>query len=251
MREVTVAMSARAVARERAIEAEQLLTDLCQEIADGKPWFVAILQTIARWPLPEETVGKRHYRYLIGGEAFDWLLLAERLCEAVGDLIPREEHEALLFFGQLPLDLSEEEFRRLMGHAKYRAHLNYLYGVTLEEILHLVVEEAVYKEQRSRVWENHLSVGEEAFQRLYGHARQDLLRQFRQEQGIADDTTISLTEAKEFSYWLFKYRLRYCDPARVASDTRRALSMLRRLEPCRARCLSNTLREPPSVIEVP
>jgi len=244
-------MSARAVARERPIEAEQLLADLCQEIADGKPWFIALMQTIARWPLPEEKVGKRHYRYLIAGEAFDWLLLAERLCEAVGDLIPREEHEALLFFGQLPVDLSEEEFRRLIGHAKYRAHLNYLYGVTLEETLHLVVEEDAYKEQRSRVWENHLSVDEEAFQRLYGHARQDLLRQFRQEQGIADDTTISLTEAKEFTYWLFKYRLRYCDPARVASDTRRALSMLRRLEPCRARCLSNTLREPPSVIEVP
>jgi len=243
-------MSARA--GEKSIEAEQLLTNLCQEVTDGKPWFIALLQAIARWPLPEETVGKRHYRYLVGSEAFDWLLLAERLCEAVGDLIPREEHEPLVFFGQLPLDLNEEEFRRLMGHAKYRAHLNYLYGVTLEELLQLVIEDDVCKEQRSRVWEdNHLSVDEEACQRLYGCPRQDLLCQFRQEQGIADDTTISLTEAKEFTYWLFKYRLRYCDPAKVASDTRRALSMLRRLEPCRARCLSNALREPPSVIEVP
>jgi hypothetical protein len=244
-------MSGRAVAKEGPIEAEQLLTELCQQVADGKPWFIALLQAIARWPLPEETVGKRHYRYLVGGEAFDWLLLAERLCEAVSDLIPREEHEALVFFGQLPLDLSEEEFRRLMGHAKYRAHLNYLYGVALEEMLHLVVEEDVYKEQRSRVWENHLSVEEEAFQRLYGRSRQDLLCQFRQEQGVAETATISLTQAKEFTYWLFKYRLRYCDPARVASDTRRALGMLRRLEPCRARCLSNALQEPPSVIEVP
>ncbi len=244
-------MSARAVAREEPTEAEQLLADLYQEVANGKPWFIVLLQTIARWPLPEETVGKRHYRYLVGGEAFDWLLLAERLCEAVSDLIPREEHEALLFFGQLPLDLSEEEFRRLMGHAKYRAHLNYLYGVTLEEMLQLVFEEDIYKEQRSRVWENHLSLDEEAFGRLYGHPRQELLCQFRREQGIGEDTAISLAEAKEFTYWLFKYRLRYCDPARVASDTRRALGMLRRLEPCRARCLSNTLREPPSVIEVP
>jgi hypothetical protein len=244
-------MSARAVAREKSIEAEQLLTDLCQEVADGKPWFIALLQAIARWPLPEETVGKRHYRYLVGGEAFDWLLLAERLCEAVGDLIPRQEHEALLFFGKPPLDLSEEEFRHLMGHAKYRAHLNYLYGVTLEEMLHLVVEEDVRKEQRSRVWENHLSVDEEAFQQLYGRSRQDLLCQFRREQGIEETDTVSLMEAQEFTYWLFKYRLRYCDPARIASDIRRALSMLRRLEPCRARCLGNAFREPPSVIQVP
>jgi hypothetical protein len=244
-------MGARSEAREEPTEAQQLLTDLCREVANGKPWFIALLQAIARWPLPEETVGKRHYRYLVGGEAFDWLLLAERLCEAVSDLIPREEHEALLFFGQLPMDVSEEEFRRLMGHAKYRAHLNYLYGVTLEEMLQLVFEEDVYKEQRSRVWENHLSVDEAAFRHLYGHPRQELLCQFRREQGIPEDTTISLAEAKEFTYWLFKYRLRYCDPARVASDTRRALSMLRCLEPCRARCLSNALRDPPSVIEVP
>lgn len=244
-------MSARAVAREESIEAKQLLTDLRREVADGKPWFIALLQAIARWPLPEETVGKRHYRYLVGGEAFDWLLLAERLCEAMGDLIPRKEHEPLVFFGQPPLDLSEEEFRRLMGHAKHRAHLNYLYGVTLEEMLQLVIEDDVYKEQRSRVWGNHLSADEEGCQRLYGRRRQDLLCQFRREQGMADGTTISLTEAKEFTYWLFKYRLRYCDPARVASDTRRALGMLRRLEPCRARCLSNGLPEPPSVIEVP
>jgi hypothetical protein len=244
-------MSARAVAREEPIDAEQLLANLCQEIADGKPWFIALMQAIARWPLPEETIGKRRYRYLVGGEAFDWLLLAERLCDALGELIPQEEHEALLFFGQPPLDLSEEEFRRLMGHAKYRAHLNYLYGVTLEEMLHLVIEEDVSKEQRSRVWENHLSVDEEAFQHLYGRARQDLLCQFRQEQGMADHATVSLAETKEFTYWLFKYRLRYCDPARVACDTRRALAMLRRLEPCRARCLGNTLREPPSIIEIP
>jgi len=118
-------------------------------------------------------------------------------------------------------------------------------------MLHLVIEEDVRKEQRSRVWENHLSVDEEAFQRLYGRSRQDLLCQFRQEQGIGETDTVSLMEAKEFTYWLFKYRLRYCDPARVACDIRRALSMLRRLEPCRARCLSNVLREPPSVIEVP
>ena len=92
---------------------------------------------------------------------------------------------------------------------------------------------------------------EEAFQRLYGRSRQELFCQFRREQGITASTSISLTEAKEFTYWLFKYRLRYCDPARVASDTRRALGILRRLEPCRARCLSNALQEPPSVIEVP
>ncbi len=228
-----------------------VLASLRRELASGKSWFIALLEAIAQWPLAEETVGERHYRYLVGGEAFDWLLLAERLCEAVGGLIPREEQEALLFFGRPPLLLTEEEFRRLMGYAKYRAHLNYVYGITLEEVLQLVVEEDIYKEQRSRVWENHLHADEEAFQRIYGGPRQELWRLFRQERGLPQAVDIPLEEAKEFTYWLFKYRLRYCDPARVASDTRRALAMLRRLEPCRARAAGNSLAEPPSVIEIP
>jgi hypothetical protein len=33
---------------------------------------------------------------------------------------------------------------------------------------------------------------------------------------------------KEFTYWLFKYRLKHGDPARVASDTKKALEWLRR-----------------------
>ena len=40
-------------------------------------------------------------------------------------------------------------------------------------------------------------------------------------------------ELKEFTYWLFKYRLRTCAPPRVASDTTRGLERLRRLEALR------------------
>ena len=46
---------------------------------------------------PTGDVGGRTYRYLVGGEAFDWLLLAERLCDEIEDLIPDDEREALLF----------------------------------------------------------------------------------------------------------------------------------------------------------
>lgn len=235
----------------KAVEVEQLLADLRQQVAEGRPWGVALLETIARWPLAEETVSDRQYRYLVGGEAFDWLLLAERLCDAIAGLIPEEEQQALIFFGRLPLELTEDEVRRLMGYPKYRAHLNFVYGVILEEVLQLVAEEDVAKEQLSRVWENHRSVGDEAFQRIYGSSRQELLSAFRQERSLPSGPDMSLAEAKEFTYWLFKYRLRYCDPARVASDTRRAMAMLQRLEVCRRRALAGYIQEPPSVIEVP
>jgi hypothetical protein len=138
-----------------------------------------------------------------------------------------------------------------MGYPKYRAHLNFVYGVILEEVIQLVAEEDVAKEQRSRVWENHHSVGDEAFERIYGRSRQELLSAFREERGLPGGSDMTLAESKEFTYWLFKYRLRNCDPARVASDTRRAMVMLQRLEACRTRALAGYMQDPPSVIEIP
>ena len=242
-------MTKAAVSQQRTAAA--VLAELRQAVLDGRPWFIALLQAIAQWPLPEETVGDRHYRYLVGGEAFDWLLLAERLCEGLDGLIPAEEQEALLFFGRSPLDITEEEFRRLIGYAKYRAHLNYLYGVIVEEVLQLVVEEDLRKDQLSRAWEKHLPPDAEAFQHIYGGGQQELLQEFRQERRLSGAEDLSLAEAQEFTYWLFKRRLSWCDPARVASDTHRALTKLRRLEPCRTRAAGTLLQEPPRVIEMP
>jgi hypothetical protein len=242
-------MTKAAISQQRT--AAGVLAELRRAVTDGQSWFVALLQAIAQWPLPEEAVGDRCYRYLVGGEAFDWLLLAERMCETLDGLLPVEEQEALLFFGRPPLDITEQEFRRLIGHAKYRAHLNYLYGVIVEEVLQLVVEEDLRKEQLSRVWEKHLPPDAEAFQHIYGRGQQDLLREFRQERRLSEAEDLSLAEAQEFTYWLFKHRLRWCDPARVASDTRRALAKLRYLERYRPRAASALLQEPPPVIETP
>ena len=237
------------VSQERT--AAEVLGELRRAVMEGGTWFIALLQAIAQWPLPEETVGDRCYRYLVGGEAFDWLLLAERLCEALDGLLPPEEQEALLFFGRPPLDITEEEFRRLIGYAKYRAHLNYLYGVIVEEVLQLVVEDDLRKDQLSRVWEKHLPPDAEAFQHIYGRGQQELLREFRQERRLSEAADLSLAESQEFTYWLFKRRLRWCDPARVASDTRRALAKLRHLERCRTRAVGALLQDPPRVIETP
>jgi len=39
---------------------------------------------------------------------------------------------------------------------------------------------------------------------------------------------MSLAELKEFTYWLFKYRIKNTDKERVASDTRKALNWVNR-----------------------
>ena len=210
-------------------EDEEALDHLRQALASGADWFAALLEAIALWRRPEETVNGRRYRYLIEGEAFDWLLLAERLCEAA-DGLPTEEKEALLFFGRLPVELGEDQFKKLLGPAKHRAHLNYLYGVTVEEALQLAVEEELHKERRCHAWSADRRAQETAFERIYGRPREDLLADFRGARGLPQSDGITYGELKEFTYWLFKHRLRRCDPARVASDTRKALAQLSELE---------------------
>lgn len=201
-----------------------------QAIGDGQHWFEALLDAVGRWRLPEETVNGRSYQYLIGGEAFDWLLLAERLLDEAADLVPEQEREALLFDGRWPLDLEDEDFERRLGAAKYSAHLNYLYGVLVEEALQLHVEEEIHKEAYARAYGVDPREDESMYQRVYAKSLRELLAQYYEETGRLHIGEISYSEMKAFTYWLFKLRLRRQDKARVASDTRKGLGMLTRME---------------------
>lgn len=200
---------------------------------DPDSWFFAVMAAIRQWPAPEEVARGRSFRYLIGGEAFDWLLLAERLCEELHGLAPEDDVEALLFSGTPPVELDEDDWKTLLG-AKYRPHLNFVYGVHVESALHLAVCEEVHKEHQSRVWENG-HVDDEAFMRNYGRPRTELLADFWEDTGRQPTDKLSLTDLNEFTYWLFRYRVRTADPARVASDTRKGMAQLSRLNALRER----------------
>ena len=199
---------------------------LKQAISNGKHWYIALLEAIGLWTKAEESHNGRVYHYLIAGEAFDWLLLAERLCEAVDDLLPDDAKFALLFQDKPPLNLTTEKFKELIGSGKYHQYLNYFYGITVEEALILAVQEEVRKERRTLGYNNEPNATDEAYQRIYGATQAVLLKQFRREKGYPQPRSISLSELKEFTYWLFKYRLKQCDKAKVASDTKKALEKL-------------------------
>ncbi len=197
-------------------------------VTHGKHWYVALLEAVGRWDLTEETYKGREYRYLIADEAFDWLLLAERILDEVGYLAPEKETVELLFHGKPPIEITEEEFSGLLGETKYRAHLNFFYGVTVEESLITAVEEEAGKERRASPFSDNGLPREESYQRIYGSSFNDLLKCFRKEKGYPGRHSMGLSEAKEFTYWLFKYRLNNCDKARIASDTKKALNELSR-----------------------
>ena len=208
----------------------EVIKYLEQAITGGKHWYIALLEAIGLWTTAEENHNGHSYRYLIAGEAFDWLLLAERLCETVNGLLPEGEKIALLFHNEPPIRLTKEKFKELIGSSKYHQYLNYFYGITLEEALILVVQEEVRKEQRTLGYGNEHRVVNEVYRRIYGATKNILLKRFRREKGYPQLRYISLTELKEFTYWLFKYRLNLCDKAKVASDTKKALERLRRQE---------------------
>jgi hypothetical protein len=196
-------------------------------IAKGEHWYVALLKAMSRWTAAEEVLGDRRYRYLIGGEAFDWLLLAERLIDEIDETVTAEEREALLFHGHPPLEIDDEEFQALVGTPKYQAYLNYLYGIVVEEALQYAVEEEMAKERHAHVWA--VEAGS-SFPRIYGRTQDELLEEFQIERGLAVTDKMDYLDFKEFTYWLFKYRVRTGEGARVASDTRKGLAALSRLE---------------------
>jgi hypothetical protein len=199
-----------------------------QALGSGRHWYLALLESIGLWCSAEELYNERAYLYLIDGEAFDWLLLAERLCETVDASLPEDEKNALLFHGIPPLALNAGEVKQLIGDKKYGQYLNYFYGVTVEEALGMAVQEEIDKEKNVHVLGRLSDSSDELYLRIYDMARDALLEQFRLEKGYAHLKSTSLTELKEFSYWLFKYRLKRCEKARIASDTKKALTYLKR-----------------------
>lgn len=202
---------------------------LKREIAGGRHWYLALLGAIGLWTSAEERYNGRYYTYLIDGEAFDWLLLAERLSDTLKGYVPENELEALLFHGIPPLELDVSEVKDLIGDKKYATYLNYFYGITVEEALLLAVQAEVDKERHVQGLGRHHDSSGEAFRRIYNAERDELFKQFRQEKRLPKNASTTLDEMKQFTYWLFKYRFKRSEKARIASDTKKALDYLRRI----------------------
>ena len=199
------------------------------QLVEGMPWHRALLEAMGRWIPAEEWRNDRRYKYMVGGEAFDWLLLAERLCEEADGCISQWELERLLFHGFLPEPLAEDDLRELLGVSKYRAYLNFHYGVVLEEALQLAAEEYARKRHLAKGYSDSEELVEEAFRHLYTRTRTDLLAEFRTVARLGNRQGLNLSDLQEFTYWLHKWRVNYWDPARVAYDTRLAILRLEAL----------------------
>lgn len=217
----------------------QTIERLKSGIGKGRNWYLSLLEAVRLWTTLEEDYGGRHYQYLVDDEAFDWLMLTERLCEELDGLIPERERMNLLFHGIPPIELSKDEFQNLIGASKYQAHLNYFYGILVERFLLLSVMEDIRKKKRVLGVSNDNGVVDEAHHHVYGATQTALLRQFRKERRYPQLRSIRLSELNEFTYWLFKYRVKMRDKSCVASDTNKALTKLHEILALKAKPLGS------------
>ena len=234
-----------------------IVAQLRQRAGREESWHVALLQAMGQWSLARENVAGREWQYVIGSEALDGLVLAQRLCLEIPNVVPPYELKSLLFHGQWPERMSQERLRELIGPYRYTALLNFRYGVVVEEALQLVAEESIRKSRLARCYQDSDAVIEDAHRHLYGDTRTNLLAEFlRDSSGIwgVESNALLLTAWQEFTYWLFKRRVKKWHPARVASDTRRGLQRLRELQnphqpdPDEIDCFTGGSFEPPAAL---
>ncbi|MQF86380.1 MAG: hypothetical protein FI734_02810 [SAR202 cluster bacterium] len=207
-----------------------ILQEMKDSIASGVPWALAVLIAMGKWSTPSETIDNTELQYFIAGEAFDWLLLAERLLREIPEEnVVESEKEKLLFEGILPDYITNTEFKSALGTEKYRAYLNYFYGVVVEEMLWSVAHDEAEKARMVNGIQHSIGIEDEVAHRLYHANLKKLASQFQREKGHGRSMKFTLSQYQEFVYWLFKKRLLISDEARTASDTKKALFALEKL----------------------
>ncbi|HXX59120.1 MAG TPA: hypothetical protein VEI27_00395, partial [Dehalococcoidales bacterium] len=107
-------------------------------------------------------------------------------------------------------------------------YLNFYYGVTIERALVMAVQEEIRKERTVAGYVKDQDNSDEAFRRIYGATEIEMLTAFRKIYRHRAAKSIGLTEFKEFTYWLFKFRVNHSERSKVASDTKKAIDWMSR-----------------------
>ena len=207
----------------KRVEQIDLIRLFQESIINGADWKSELLGTIKNWSIPEETLGKFTYKYLLQQEAFDWKMLANRIINESRDLIPSKEAVELLFNNIIPTGFTSNEFKKAIGFEKYTGHLNYFYGIVIEECLLYAVEEEIHKERHSNGLTSYSNITSQAYKKIYGYPEKTMINQFQKLNFGEIRENREITEIKEFTYWLFKLRINTNDSSRIASDTAKGL----------------------------
>ncbi len=234
-------------------ECQRLLSKLFIDVSTDPPnWKLSVLNAVAEWPVASETVDGEQFQYIIGGEAFNWKRLAERLVihlETRETTKPSQSeirewlHSDHVFGG-----FDEAQFRRALGVERWRGHLNYFYGVHLEQCLFTAVQNRIYRRRFARGMSLTDDAADEAYVGLYNDDEAVLWERFLEEASpdgtsLENDDGRPLSLDDDFTYWLFKRRIDSSHPAQVAYETQHGLEMLSAISEADSRRLRMLMNE--------
>lgn len=199
-------------------------------VLSGEHWYIALLSSLRHWQVDVEKTPRKNHVYLIDGEAFDHILVCQRLLKKAikEDVVPKNEVKKFLFNSQAPITLESTRLIHTLGEKRLKECLNFFYGVTTEEALQLAIKDEIRKETRALGPHNEIWINNEAFSRIYGKTFDYLLDLFTVNRN-SDREHFSTEDLKEFTYFLFKYRVKNNDKARTASDTKKGLDKLKQM----------------------
>ncbi len=195
----------------------EIISRFKNAITGGRHWYLALIEAMRDYPQDD---------YIIAREALDWISLGRAIIGEAADLINQEEVERFFILGHPPLKLSPPEARRMIGEARYNLYLNYLYGITIEASLVKSVVSEIEKEACSLGLAKPKNALAKAYLRIYGNDQNQLLADFKNDTASYEHSKDEHNQ-DEFTYWLFKYRLKNSDKEKVASDTKKAVTWLR------------------------
>jgi len=208
---------------------------------DPKDWQISILKKISKWPLQKNQTNSKRSKYLIFGEALDWKLLAEKVsikgCGKASDKL-----QSWLDLSDPMGGFNELQFKRYVGLEKYRAVLSFFYGVTVERALVIDIQELFFKRLIGNGKHPNETFCDGLYVELYGKTQDELWTDFTETteaNNVLKGRDHFLFEDNIFTYWLFKLRMSFSEPEKLASDTRRGLQRLSKIQNSHMKRLSN------------
>ena len=218
---------------------DELVEELRLKVENGTPdWQRSFISVVAAWPVGDECVDGERYHYFIGGEALNWKRLAERIAAhlASSGLSIRAADEVFEWIDTSGVfgGIGEQLFRRTVGVDAWRAHLNYFYGVHVEQCLIVAFEERMFKQRYSTGKQPNDESCEVAYVGLYEETEETLWEEFTLAKSAElselfdelDTDTRSMALDDEFTYWLFKRRIEHTNAPQVGAETVRGLRVL-------------------------
>ena len=109
--------------------------------------------------------------------------------------------------------------KKVISKNKLSQMRNFYYGIIIEDLI------CIQKSQQYLKNSLYAINGYDSYEEIYGKNINLLFQQFAKNIKFTKQSKINLYTYKEFIYWLFKFRIKYSEKNKVASDTNLSIKL--------------------------